>query len=229
MAAPNHLTRQQILDLIPDTAVRLKVRTASGKETWRNVENGLDKLADTDEPVLDSKGQPITMDNHPGRRRKPQTPKPANAKIAADVALRQQFFKEDPLLCTVEKNVESEDVLQMVVQGFAREAASLEFERQQAEIQGRETSQISVRRINALKAVADTWLKRKDQVANKSIDLNSMAFRNLFKFIISTFRESMLQEGLTSDQIQVIMTALSSRLSDDTWEEEARIAMRGDG
>lgn len=227
MAAPNHRTRQELLDSLPKNAVRLKVRNEKGIEQWRDIEKGHDNVADTDDIVLDTHGVPITMDNHPGRRKKPKPQKPANAKIAEIAQLRREFFKRDDLLTKVEKDVESDDVLHFVMQGFAREAASLEFERQQAEMGGRETSQISLRRINALKAVADTWLKRKDQIANKTVDMNSTAFSRLFSFIVETFREALATEGVTADEIQVIMTALSERISDDTWEEEARIAMKG--
>lgn len=227
MSASRVKTRQEIIDDIPPSAVRVKVRDEKGIEQWRDIEHGLDTLADTDVILMDAHGQPMTMASHPGRRKKPKPQKAINDKVAEIQELRKHFYKSDELLSKIQSDVESDDVLHFVMQGLAREAASLEFERQQAENTGRETSQISLRRTNTLKAVADTWLKRKDQISSKTVDMNSTAFARLFGFIVETFRESLNQQGISNDEIHVIMTALSDRISDDTWEEEARMAMRG--
>ena len=113
------------------------------------------------------------------------------------------------------------------MQGFAQEAASLNFERVEAERTGKETSQLSIRRINALKALGETWIKRKEQLSGRQIDLESPAFRKLFEFMLECFRESMHNGGISRDQAETVFVALSARMVEETWEEEARKKMRG--
>ena len=229
--AERQLTREEILDLIPDGAVRVQVIDQKGNEKWRNIENGYHAILDTDEiPLVQDKPR-ISM-KHPGRRRKkkgPQAspPKIGNAAIAAFQQEKEDFLKKDPLTKQLIKGVDSEDVLHLAMMGFAQEQASLSFERLDAERNGKETSQLSIRRINALKAIAETWIKRKEQLAGKSIDMQSPAFRRLFDFLLESFREAMVKGGVPYDQVETIFVSLSERIQDETWELEARNRMKG--
>jgi hypothetical protein len=223
------LTRQEILALIPEGTVRVKVVDEKGGERWRDVENGFHAILDTDNVPLVG-GIPRTSMKHPGRRPKtPQaaSPKPANAAIAAAQAEKREFLKKHPLIKQLIKGVDSEDVLHLTMMGFAQEAASLGFERHEAERNGKETSQLSIRKINALKAIAETWIKRKEQIAGKSIDMHSQPFKRMFDFMLETFRESMLKGGIPFDQVETIFVSLSERIEDETWELEARNRMKG--
>lgn len=233
MADPAKKTRDEILALIPIDAVRVKVKTEKGHEKYRTVDpsNGdFDEVLATDEIVLVS-GKPITMNKVPGRKKSTPVPKapapttPRNAQMQAD---KLAFFDNDPLLKQIEQGVESEDILLLVMRGFAQESASLEFERLYAEAEGKETSQLSIRRINALKALGDAWIKRKEQLAGKTIDMGSPAFGRLFAFMTETFREAMLDGGVPRDQVETIFARLHDRMSDDTWEQEAQNKMKGD-
>jgi len=234
-AAKNKLSRDEVLALIPVDAVRVKVKTDKGHEKYRAVDpkNGVfDDVLDTDEIILIS-GKPITMNKVPGRKKSKSTPAPTppqatttkNAKMQAD---KLAFLDHDPLLNQIEGGVESEDILLLVMRGFAQEAASLEFERLTAEAEGKETSQLSIRRINALKALGESWIKRKDQLAGKTIDMSSPAFSRLFGFMVDTFREAMLAGGVPRDQAETVFARLSDRMNDETWEQEAQMKMKGD-
>jgi hypothetical protein len=229
-AAKNPLSRDQLLALIPDDAQRVKVVDEKGQERWRDVAaDGLDAILDSDEIVLLS-GEPVVMRMRPGRRKKPPraAPPPAvNQTVAQLQASKSQHFEDDALINKIDHGIDSEDVLYLVMRGFAEEAASLEFERGEAERTGRETSQLSIRRINALKALAETWIKRKEQLAGKSIDMESPAFTKLFDFIIATFREAMMAGGVPVDQAEIVFTRLADRLKDETWEQEAQNRMKG--
>ena len=85
----------------------------------------------------------------------------------------------------------------------------------------------SIRRIGALKALGDAWIKRKEQLSGSTIDLESTAFRHLFGFMLDTFRESMLQGNVPRDQAEAVFARLAERMNDDTWEQEARNKMKG--
>jgi len=221
--------RDQILALIPDDATRLKVHDEKGHERWRDITENYDAVLPTDEIIVLS-GKPVTMKGTPGRRRKapaPKAPAPVNQTVAALQHAKADFLRSDPLLQLLTEGVDSEDILHEVMRGFAQEAGSLLFERQEAERNGKETSQLSIRRINALKALGETWIKRKEQLSGKMIDLESTAFEKLFAFMLETFRETMLQGNVPRDQAETVFARLSDRMDDETWELEARNRMKG--
>lgn len=223
-------TRDELISLIPSDTVRVKVMDEKGQERYRDIESdGLDAILDSDEVVV-IKGMPVVTKGKPGRRRKAPAPKPPAAVSQTVEQLRQAkaaFFDADPLLRQLEHGIDAEDVLHIVMQGFAQEAASLNFERLEAERTGKETSSLSIRRINALKALGETWIKRKEQLSGRMIDLESPAFRKLFEFMLECFRESMHNGGISRDQAETVFVAFSERVSEETWEEEARQKMRG--
>ena len=228
-AATDDQVRDQILALIPPEATRLKVHDEKGHERWRDITDNRDAILPSDEIIVLS-GKPVTMKGKPGRKRKapaPKAPVAVNTTVAALQAAKAAFFAADPLLQQVDSGVESDDILHYVMRGFAQESASLEFERQEAERNGKETSQLSIRRINALKALGETWIKRKEQLSGKTIDLAHPAFVLLFDFMLETFRESMLQGSVPRDQAETVFARLAERMDEDTWEQEARNRMKG--
>ena len=223
-------TRDELLALVPESAKRIKVTDEMGAVRWRDISDGFETVLDQDK-IMTQRGEPITMKHSPGRRKKhevaPGMPTPVSATAAQVKVAKTNHLKKDPLLKSVSQGVDSEDILHFAMVALAEESASLGFERTEAERKGKETSQLSIRRINAIKAVVDSWLKRKDQLAGKVIDLNSASFSKLFEFMIETFRESMLKGGVPPDQAETIFVALSERMGDETWETEARNRMKG--
>jgi len=195
--------------------------------------------------VSNAKGQPITWAGAPGRPTKEQEPiKPANLDeqaikqkiedlannsvnqfVADSVRKRHEGIASDPILTTAKNNPESSDLLHNVVIALAEEAASLGHERLEAETAGKETSQISTRRVQALKAVAETWLKRKDQISTKEIDLESIAFGALFDFILDTFRAAMDDSQLRPELQEMVVAKMTARMQDG-WEVEAKNRMK---
>jgi len=230
--AAKKLTRDEELALIPSDAKRVKVTDEQGHNKWRDIENGLDGILESDK-IWFQLGEPVVMKTKPGRKKKAKVPagapQPVNQITAQVKAAKAAYIKKDPLLQSIAQSVDSEDVLHYSMMIIAEETASLGFERTEAERKGTETSQLSIRRIGAIKAIVDAWLKRKDQLSGKMIDLGSPAFTVLFSFMIETFREAMLGGGVPADQVETIFTGLSERMGDDTWEEEARIRMKKGG
>lgn len=230
MSSARKLSRDEVLALVPKGAVRVRVIDEKGNERWRDIEENFDSVLDTDEIVLIS-GKPQVQRGHPGRRKKMPAPKPppaVNNTVAQLQAAKNAFIGSDDLLSRIDKNPDSDDILHLVMRGFAQEAASLLFERNEAERTGNETSQLSIRRINALKALGETWIKRKDQISGKTIDMASPAFIRLFEFMTSTFREAMHAGGVPRDQAETVFARLSTRMSEETWEQEAQKKMRGE-
>lgn len=229
MGAEKQSERDLLLAQISGEACRVKVIDEKGAERWRDVSEGIEAVLPTDELVL-LHGKLQTMKNPPGRRPRPpvpKMPKPTTDVVAELVAFKQHLLESDPLLAQLEKDPDDDFILFSVMRGFAEEAVSLQFERIEAERNGTETSAISMRRINALRTLGDTFLKRKELLANKTIDLGSPAFARLFSFMLETFRESALNAGVPRDQVETVFTKLSKRMQDETWEVEARNRMKG--
>lgn len=237
MAKLPKLTKEEILARVPPGHTRIKVQDRHGQKKYRK----LDEIYATDTLLVSPvTGQPFTMEKEPGRPPKEEPPKEqtqavakadelaaraVNSYVAESVRQRHLGIQQDPILRTAKTDPESSDLLHNVVIALAEEAASLGHERLEAETAGRETSQISVRRVNALKAVAETWLKRKDQVVNKEIDLSGVPFQALFNFIMETFRGAMEDSGMRSESVGMVFDKVTAKMQDG-WEVEARNRMK---
>lgn len=210
-------TNASTLAALPSDVTRVQVIDEFGRTKYKKPSD----VGDTDQILVDSHGDPITMQGKPGRKKKPDM-QPVNDRVGDLMRAKEIHLQEDDLLDVIQKNPEASTVLDFVMVGLAEEASSLGFERGEAERNGLPTSQISMRRIGALKAVGDSWLKRKEQLSSGGVDLESAAFRKLFKFIMDTFRETLTEDAKVRDEmVETIFTALSRRLDADDWSREA--------
>jgi len=214
------LEKNNILDSLSEEAKRIKVEDENGQKRWRDV----DSLHDTDKIILKADGDPYVMNTKPGRKANPKI-QAANEVVGEKVRQKQIQQDQDPILKAVKVDPDSSKVLDHVMTGLAEEAFSLGFERSEAERQGQATSSISVRRVNALKSLADTYLKRKEQISTSSVDLDGQAFHNLFAFILETFRGSLEDSNLRTEMIETVFAKLTKRL-EDNWEDEAKNRMK---
>ena len=152
---------------------------------------------------------------------------PATNPVTAElIKIKAAQVQSDPILKIAGDQPESPEVLNQVILALVEESASLRFERMEAERNGRDASSFSMRRVNALKAVGDTWIKRREQITSQLIDLDSGAFQELFKFIVETFTRAMQSSGVRGEQSDTIVNAFSKML-DESWRSEANRRMKG--
>lgn len=208
-------TDPNVLALIPTAAHRICVLDEYGRQKYRRP----DELLDTDKILLTDAGVPVVMKHAPGRARKVELPA-KTTELGVVGKRRRESVADDDLLNAVVTNPEKPEVLDLVIQGLAEEAAVLAFERTEAERNGTDISQLSMRRVNTLKAVGDTWLKRKEQIANNGVDMDSPAFKKLFQFISNTFRAALASSGLRDEVIEMVFSQFGKKLDDD-WRREA--------
>lgn len=218
-SVPKPKTTQEILDSLPKDVSRIQVVDEFGKQRYRKIA----EILPTDKIVMNGRGLPVTMSTDPGRPQKitGMDLPPVNESVAEVIRAKHNSMKSDELTHVVRTNPESSNVLDLVLTAIAEEAASLGFERQDLERRGQPTSQVSLRRIGALKAIGETWLRRKEQIANSGVDMDSPAFKRLFEFIVETFRLSMADAKMRPEMINTIFAKLSNRLNDDDWAREA--------
>ena len=224
--------RQALLDALPPGTPRVQVVDEFKKLRFKDPT----KLSDEDQLVLDLNGAPICMGKSPGRPRHADNPKlnpprpvlaPSTAAVGEVMRLREEHLKADRLVALISTNPEKSEVLDYIMQGLAEESCVIGFERQEAERRGEATSQISIRRVNTLKSVGDVWLKRKEQISNNGVDMDSPAFKRLFGFILATFRQGLIDSGLRPEMIETVFAGLSKKLGDD-WNKEATRKMLGE-
>lgn len=213
--------QRELLSRLPKGAVCVLVLDEFKKRKYRDIE----LIADSDEIQLNSKGIPIVTRQKPGRPLAILAA-PANAVVAEVLKRKNYSLLNDPILSAAKKTPEDPDVLHQVVLALGAEAASLGFEREEAERQGLKTSEISVRRVNTLKALADTWLKRKDQIVTRGVDLESPGFKALFKFLLETFQDALDASGVEEEMSETVFSKLNLSINED-WEAEAKNRMRG--
>lgn len=209
--------------VIPATVQRVKVTDSKGQNKLRRVED----LGEGDTLCLTTEGTPIFIERQVGRPPDALSQVlPPSTPLQADLLrIKEGHLRSDAVIQTLETDPESLDVLQQVMLAIGEEAASMRFERMEAERKGEDTSTLSMRRVQAMKALGDTYLKRKEQIANKSIDLDSPTFRALFEFLCETFTKAMQATGLRDEQCDTVMSQFAKML-DDTWKNEAKNRMK---
>jgi hypothetical protein len=159
-------------------------------------------------------------------KRGPGRPKKINPKPTVDdltyhaetAKQRQAFIDTDPLVQTAISRTEAIDTLQRVKEQVAREAASLQFAKIEEEKYGRDTSQMSSRRIAALREIASIELEIK-KLGVTMIDLKGERFQKIFQFFLETVHEA-AAATLTPEQVDLLLNRLGTKL--EGWEEKAQ-------
>jgi|ETNvirenome_6_85_1030632.scaffolds.fasta_scaffold47700_2 hypothetical protein len=214
--------REYILTNLPAGVRRVQVIEPSGKQVYKrpdDVDTTLDQI------MLASDGTPICMRGKPGRKKKPVL-NSVTPQIAEIEAAREEHLTQDSLRREARSDAESDNVLNGIIAAMADEAAAIEFERAEAARHGQDTANHSSKRARVLKAMADTWLKRRQQVEGGIIDLDSPAFSALFAMILETFKGVMADSGTRPEHIETIFVKLVSELGEDSWREEAKVRMK---
>jgi hypothetical protein len=212
--------RAVLLSRLPEGATRVKVENEIGKTCYKEIDN----LADTDKILTKDDGTPIVMFASPGRKRHVVL-EPVNSTVKEILKRKEAFVQKDPLCQITHQDPESPDVLQHVMVGISEEAASIAFERQEAERQGKDTATLSQRRIQAMRAVGEAWLKRKEQVSARGIDLDSPAFESVFAYTMETFKEAMTSAKARPEMIETVFAKFAQMINDE-WKAEAKTRMK---
>lgn len=222
------LTRDQkthLLQNLPPGTIRVQTTDAAGKQVYKRPE---DVDVDKEEISLAADGTPIVMRGKPGRPSSKVSPlAPITPQIAQVSAVRVDHMDTSPLTREIEKNPEGEDAFNTILKGLADEAASIEFDRLEAQRNGQEASDLATKRSRVLKSMADLMLSRKKASDGGVIDLESPVFHALFKVILQSFREAMEEAGTRPEHLETIFAKLVVKLADPAWKEDARNKMKG--
>ena len=130
--------------VIPPTAQRVKVIDDKGQTRLRKIE----ELKAGDTLSLNDTGLPVFVEGQIGKP--PATKKtddampPASPLIGDILRIKQGMVRNDPIIQAAETTPESAEVLNQVLLGISEEAASLRFERMEAERNGEDDGEVVV-------------------------------------------------------------------------------------
>ena len=222
MSTQTKAEKKKLLANAPEDATRVRVIDESGKERYRK----LGEVATTDIIKTKKDGGAVFMKGTPGRKTLPRDAPIANELVADAIRRKDVALESDEILVATKEAPESPSVLHQVMVALADEAASLKFERSEAERKGEDTSNLSMRRARILQAVGETWLKRKTQLSQASFNVESPEFEAVFGLITQTFKDSMLESGCRPEMVESVFSSFAKSLDED-WKAEARNLVKG--
>ncbi len=217
--------KERVLQTLPVGTLRVQVTEPSGKQTYKRPE---EVNLDRDEISFSADGTPIVMRGKPGRPTSKVSPlAPITPLVAQVSAVREEHMESSLVTREIEKNPEGDEVLNLILKGLADEAASIEFDRLEAQRNGQDASDLATKRARILKSMADLHLSRKKASDGGVIDLESPVFHALFKVILQSFREAMEEAGTRPEHLETIFAKLVVKLADPAWKEDAKQKMKG--
>lgn len=140
---------------------------------------------------------------------------------AATADERAAFIDNDPVVKTA-RGRDPLVLLATLKAEVAREAAALVYQRIENEKMGKDISQVSSRRIDALKKIADIELEMR-KIGFDQIDVHSEKLQRIFKLWIETIRQ-VAEQTLSPEQLDLFFNRLSTEL--DGWEDKAADVIR---
>lgn len=183
-------------------------------------------------PVAKVVGLPLPIHAVPGGgvKRRPGRPKKINPRPTIEdleyheATLRRKaaFIQDDSLVKAASTGHTSVEVLQHIKAEIARESAALLFARNEEEKYGRDTSQISSRRISALREIASLETEIRNLGATV-IDLRSEQFQKVISYFLECIRD-VATDTLSTEQVNLFFNRLETKLED--WEERAQSLIR---
>lgn len=146
---------------------------------------------------------------------------PADKEIEAAMALKERALIQDPLLKILKENPNSLDVLDVLMGEMAKEAASLNFDRTEAERKGQSTVQYSSRKVTSLKYLSEVFFKKREAAINQDFDFKSKRFQRLMEWIlIKVVRKSANEAKLPKEQVNILFDNIAKIFEDERWEDE---------
>jgi hypothetical protein len=143
------------------------------------------------------------------------------AEYNATLPDRIAFMENDPIV----RSSQGRDPLALLATlkaEVARESAALAYQRIENEKMGKDISQVSSRRIDAIKKIADIEMEMR-KIGFDQVDVYGEKFQRIFKLWIDTI-QLIAQETLPAEQLDLFFNRLTTDM--DGWEEKAADLVR---
>ena len=134
---------------------------------------------------------------------------------------RRDFIDNDPIVLGA-RGRDPLVLLSVLKTEVAKEAAALAYQRILNEQMGKDISQVSSRRIDAIKKIADIEMEMR-KIGFDQIDVYGEKFQKIFKPWIETIRD-VAEHTLTPEQLDLFFNRLTTTM--DGWEDKAAEIVR---
>ena len=156
------------------------------------------------------------------RRLKPR-PKPEDLEFQASVVDDvKRHIEGDNLVKSAQGRVGALEMLWHIREEIAKEASALEFQRNECEKVGVDSSRISSRRVEALKKMADVELEIK-KMGVENIDLRGEKMQRIFKLWIESIK-GVVSEIMSPEQSELFFNRFQTVM--EGWEQRASDIVR---
>ncbi len=171
-----------------------------------------------------SRGSPLVVDRQRGRPRKVERmPTTSDLEYHAKMSeAKAKFIDADSVVQASRKRADPMEMLAVIRAEVAKESAALHFQRIENEKFGKDTAQVSTRRIDALKKIADIELEIK-KLGGDILDLHSEKMQRVFSYYVTTV-QGILQENLSPQQIDLVFNRLTTEF--EGWQDKLSDVLR---
>lgn len=169
-------------------------------------------------------GNALKVKRGPGRPRKVER-MPTTSDLQYHAAMSEEkakFIDTDAVVSASRGGADAAQMLKLIKAEVAKEAAALHFQRIENEKYGKDTSQNSTRRIDALTKIANIEMEIK-KLGSDAIDLRHPKFQKVFTLWIEMMRE-VASETLTPELIDLFFNRFSTKI--EGWEDRAAEEIR---
>jgi hypothetical protein len=136
-----------------------------------------------------------------------------NALDEADIERR---ISNSKLVKNIRSNPNNTKIADMLLEEFAKEAASLEIDRIRLQADGKDTSGVAQKRLTALRLTMDGYYRKIDMMKGGALDLKHPDVARLIEYLIHVFMQAMSDTKVPHDMITVVMDKLTHVLEDET-------------
>lgn len=115
---------------------------------------------------------------------------------------KKEASKRDLLLKTIKNNPNNPESLDIVIEELAEEIFALKFERERLEQEEKDISNVAGRRVSAIKALIDTYLKKREINKDSALDLKSEEMEAVMRLIFAKIQETLKACGYQKEAVQ---------------------------
>lgn len=138
------------------------------------------------------------------------------AGIKRELRERDNAVERDELVVKVRSSSEPREIADQILVEISKEIAHLKYDRKRLLLEGKNTSNITISRISALKQMCDALMKKMENSRSEALDLKSPRFRMVLKHWMEFVYQSMEKSNLSQEVIDLVFRQMEADMED--WE-----------
>lgn len=140
------------------------------------------------------------------------------AESDRELQARDAFLEKQQLFRSVRDGSPLTDVYDLLLTEIAEEIGHLKFDRKKAVKDGKNPTPYTIARVQSLKQLAESLLKKKETLGQDNIDFKHPKIQKMFRLWMAFFYECMEKSQLDKSVIDLVFAQIQADLSD--WEKK---------